>query len=386
MTQIDGGTARVRRRQIALLAALCLVLGACASPVRAIRVDWTAAHRDLTRSAIITGDPSWSSRGVLLERGLFDGYAAQPERALAELHRIMVAEKGEPSFRLAADLYNWGLTSAFASEDGSEVEPRAGTFDLPFGSIAVDFDPAELRAGNRELYRLVPIAELEVKGLAIRYRWPGIGAPLAASRRTIEGVAAAGLDMVAPKLQVPLTALLRIAQPGRALVDEESLLTATLELHLAWDGDSVTIAGEEVPIESEPTAALALTFTGMPIIQLELFGFLGRLAGLLADRPPLVSTTPYRPGLVPVVFVHGTASSVVRWAELYMPFQLTRLSTDLALNRDATRSPFMPTAVDNMSPRSPFIMGLQQIPVEPPIAAHSIIAVDGTGDGPPDAL
>jgi pimeloyl-ACP methyl ester carboxylesterase len=48
-----------------------------------------------------------------------------------------------------------------------------------------------------------------------------------------------------------------------------------------------------------------------------MFGFLGRLSGLLRTRPPLISTTPYRPGLIPVVFVHGTASSVVRWAEMY---------------------------------------------------------------------
>jgi pimeloyl-ACP methyl ester carboxylesterase len=31
----------------------------------------------------------------------------------------------------------------------------------------------------------------------------------------------------------------------------------------------------------------------------------------------LVSTRPYRPGLVPVVFVHGTGSSAMRWAEMY---------------------------------------------------------------------
>ena len=37
----------------------------------------------------------------------------------------------------------------------------------------------------------------------------------------------------------------------------------------------------------------------------------------MKERPPLVSTTPYRPGLIPVVFVHGTASSIVRWMELY---------------------------------------------------------------------
>ncbi len=126
--------------------------------------------------------------------------------------------------------------------------------------------------------------------------------------------------MVAPRLQVPLTALLRIAHARRSLV-EGRLLTATLELHLAWDAESISIDGEQVPLEREPTAALALTFTGIPVMEIETFGFLGRLSGLLADRPPLVSTTPYRPGLIPVVFVHGTASSVVRWAEMFNRLQ-----------------------------------------------------------------
>ena len=57
---------------------------------------------------------------------------------------------------------------------------------LPFGKIEVAFDPAAMRAGDRELYKFIPIAELEVYGLAMRYRWPGIGAPLAASSRPID--------------------------------------------------------------------------------------------------------------------------------------------------------------------------------------------------------
>ncbi len=308
----------MHQRRLVLLAALCLALGACTSPVRAVRVDRTVAHRDLTRSAVTTGEPSWPTRDVLLERGLVDAFGERPGVALADLHRAMVAAKGDPDLlfalaelsflhgeaaakrehhlaaavyahaflfpgegserpgpfdprlRLAADLYNWSLTAAFASKDGSEVVPRGGTFALPFGPIAVAFDPAELRAGNRELYRFIPVAELEVHGLAARYRWPGIGAPLAASTRPAEAENAS-FDLVAPRLQVPLTALLRISQARRALVDEQPL-AATLELHLTWDDDSVTIDGETVPLESEPTAALALTFTGVPITQLEMFG------------------------------------------------------------------------------------------------------------------
>jgi hypothetical protein len=537
--------------------------------VRAVRVDRTNAHRDLARSAITTGEPSWPTRDVLFEQGLFETFGKRPESALADLHRAMVAARGDqdhlfalaelsflhgqaaskpahqlaaavyayaflfpeggerppgpfdPRFRTAADLYNWGLATAFAAKDGSEVLPRGGTFELPFGWIEIAFDPADLRAGDRELYRFIPVAELEVHGLASRYRWPGIGAPLAASTRPIDP-SRPGRDMVAPRLQVPVTALLRIADARRTLVREQPL-TATLELHLVWNVESVSIAGTDVPLESEPTAALALTFTGVPIAQIEMLGLLGRLSGVLRERPPLVSTTPYRPGLVPVVFVHGTASSPVRWMEMYnrlladpeirsrfqfwffqydsgnpialsalrlrealvaavarldpegadpalrrmvlighsqggllvkmqvvssgdriwnavsrkpfdqmrlsdktrdlfrrgifvepvsevsrvvfictpqrgsfvagrniitnltrrllvLPSALTGVAADLARNRDvAVAGAFVPSAVDNMSPRHPFIRALQEIPVAPSVEAHSIIAVQGDG-------
>jgi hypothetical protein len=62
-----------------------------------------------------------------------------------------------------------------------------------------------------------------------------------------------------------------------------------------------------------------------------------------------------------------------------LPRTVTGLSADLARNANAAVSPFLPTAVDNMSPRSPFIQGLQNIPVAPSVKVHSIIAVEGDG-------
>jgi len=347
---------------VAALAATSLLLGACLSPVRAVRSDRTEAHRDLTRSVVTTGELSWETRDVLLERGLLDDYETAPEQAIATLHQELatsaspallyalaeasylhgeknhahehllaavvyawaflfpasadadVSSPFDPRFRGAADLYNFALSAAFASEDHETMQPRGGSFALPFGSIDVAFEPSELRAGSRELYDFVPSTELEVRGLAMRYRRPGIGAPLAASTRHVGD--GEETDMVAPRLRVPVTALLRVADARQSLVEGRPL-SATLELHLAWDDESVTIDGREVPLENEPSAALAYTFNGVPVVQLEIFGFFGRLTGLLAERPPLVSTTPYKPGLVPVVFVHGTASSPVRWAELF---------------------------------------------------------------------
>jgi hypothetical protein len=551
-----------------LLVVLGLSLAACASPVQAIRVDPKVVLGDLGRSAITTGEPSLPTRNVLFELGLFDTFDEHPDAALTEMHRAMVASGGDPDLlfalaelsflhgqslgernyqlaaavyayaflfpegagaapgrfdlrvRLAAELYNWGLVAWFMSEDGVEVNLRGGTFVLPFGSIEVAFDPASQRAGDRELYRLIPAAELHVEGLAMRYRWPGLGAPLAASNRPIDA-AKPGRDMVAPRLQVPLTALLRIPSARRALAEAQPL-TGTLEIHLAWDAESVSIGGEQVPLENEPSAALALSFTGVPVFELETFGLLGRLSAQLRDRPPLISVTPYRAGLIPVVFVHGTGSSVVRWAEMYnrlaadpeirsrfqfwffqydsgapialssmhlrealstavarldpegkdaalrqmilighsqggllvkmqvvstgdqlwnaiskkpldeleltaqsrdllhralfleplptvaraifictphrgsfvagrrilanltrsllaLPFTLTGLQGDIRRNAGALKVGFVPSAVDNMSPGHPFILGLQAIPVAPSVKVNSIIAVEGDG-------
>ena len=162
----------------------------------------------------------------------------------------------DPRLRIAADLYNWALTASFASKDGSEVVPRGGTFELPFGRIEVAFDPAALRAGDRELYRFIPI------GGAGGAR-PGHAVSLAGPRRPARrlhpahrfraaraghgGAAAPGAgDRPPPDPRGP--ARPRAGQP----------LTGTLELHLAWDAESVSIAGEQVPLENEPTAALAL--------------------------------------------------------------------------------------------------------------------------------
>jgi pimeloyl-ACP methyl ester carboxylesterase len=561
-------TASRGRPWVPIVLVVGLALGACAGPVGAKRVDPRVVLQDLGRSAITTEQPSWPTRNVLFEYGLFEIFDERPEEAINRLHRTMVGAGGDPDLlfalaemaflhgratdkreyylasavyawavlfpegagstpgrfdprgRVAAILYNLALTAAFASEDRQEVVPRGGTFALPFGPLEVRFDPAELQAGNRTLHRFTPVGELQVHGMAMRYRWTGLGAPLAAAIRP-EEAAPRGQDILSSRVQVPVTALLRMVQARQALVQEQPL-SATLELHLAWDAESVTIAGEQVPLEGEPTAALALTLTDAPVMEVELFGFMGRLSGILRDRPPLVSTTPYKPGLIPVVFVHGTASSVVRWAEMFnrlqadpeirsryqfwffsydsgnpialsalrlrealqaavtrldphgndpalrqmvlvghsqggllvkmqaistgdrlwnaassrpleeltltdetrdlfrrglflepmpavarvvfvatphrgsfvagrqivtnltrrllvLPFGLTGLAGELARNPGVLATTFVPSAVDNMSPRHHFIRTLQEIPIDPSVKAHSIIAVEGDG-------
>jgi pimeloyl-ACP methyl ester carboxylesterase len=218
----------------------------------------------------------------------------------------------DPRLRVACDIYNRGITGGLASEDGSEVKVRSGTFTLPFGLLDVEFDPADLVWADRRLVNFVPVAELDVRGLQTRYRWPGIGAPLAATLTPIEEGADFN-DFLAPWAKTLRTALVRFDDAREQL--PTGRLTARLELKAPIEAQTVTIEGREVPLEVEMSAALALMLAESPLWRQELAGFL-RGMGVVDEKSRLVALSPYSPGRIPLVLVHGTASSAGRWAQL----------------------------------------------------------------------
>src|SRR5262249_26850006 len=72
-----------------------------------------------------THQPEWYlASAVYAYAFLFPGPSAPADERPGEL---------DPRSRMAADLYNRGLTEAFASKDGSQVLLRAGVYPLPFG-------------------------------------------------------------------------------------------------------------------------------------------------------------------------------------------------------------------------------------------------------------
>jgi hypothetical protein len=153
------------------------------------------------------------------------------------------------------------------------------------------------------------VAELEVEGLRNRYRYPGIGAPLAANQIATEP----GKGLAVAKGKVPVTAVLLMEGLFQQLSTGQ--IQASLELHVAYDEQAIAINGQTVPLEIESTSALAASLSESPVWERELKGF---FLGDLATRKPtqLAGLQPYRPGRIPVVFVHGTASSAGRWAEM----------------------------------------------------------------------
>lgn len=368
-------TPRLRERVVGVVAgavsaslricfvAAALAVAGCATPVGVGHVGSQAVHRELTGNVLTTGELSQFTENALRQRGVGELAETDAAAAVAELHAAAVnselrpddlfalaelsfahgASGGgqpfylasvvyayaflfpegagdppspfDPRFRWAVDLYNRALTNAFKSADGRAFEPRGGRFGLPAGDeIEVAFDDRQLIWSERRLTDFVPVGEFEIWGLQNRYRYPGLGAPLAAG--TIPLHQETGFQ-VAPRLKLSATALLRIPDARRQLLtnDDPGRLQASLELYPLSVTEDVEIAGETVPLETEPSAALAYTLSDPAIWATELRGFL--LGDLLRDRPSqLVSMQPYVPGRIPVVLVHGTASSVGRWADM----------------------------------------------------------------------
>ena len=266
-----------------------LLAAGCATPVGVERVDAGTAQRQLTTNALTADELSPSARNVLRRWVLSDRYDDDPAGAIAALHTIVTDGRGDedevitlaemaylyaektrqrpyflgaaiysfaflfpeqglqppspydPRLRLAADLYSLGIIHAFASADDTTVEFKNGNYQLPFGWVQVAVNPSGFEAHNRRVVALTPVEDVAVRGLANRYRHPGIGAPLAAATEPV--VAERGMQ-VAPRMKLPMTAVLRLDRPRRQLAQRQ--LHATLDLYNTHDVDTTSIAGKAV--------------------------------------------------------------------------------------------------------------------------------------------
>ena len=346
---------------------VALLAAACATPVGISRVDTQTAHHLLTENAVATGRPSERAQVMLRRFGLLERFADLPADALATLHHDFVTRGGDerlfalaelsflhaarsgerphylaaavyayallfpgpehgpaldpsdPRLRLAYDLYNLGLAEGLRRPDGDEVDLTPGIRPLPFGWLRVDVDPTGFDWLGYRLERFVPSSTLAVRGLRNRYRHPGIGASLVAglaSQEAAAGVTAA--RRIGERTRLPVTAFLRIEDPRGSLAGGD--IEGRLEVYPTDRATTVEVDGLARPLEYDPTAALALWLEESPVWELERAGFLGNavISRSSRDRAQdgLYLLEPYRADRIPVVLVHGTASSPARWAEL----------------------------------------------------------------------
>jgi pimeloyl-ACP methyl ester carboxylesterase len=361
VSRAGGARGRLVRAVAIGAVVLPIATAACSGPITASRIDAGTVHQRLTQSALSSGELTNFTRNVLLQTNLDELFEDQPAKALERLHDVAVSGSGwpgalfaaaeasflhaqrtghrpyflaatlyawtylfpedradapspfDPRFRLAANIYNRGLTAALDALKGEQLAVREGPLELPFGTLTIAFDRAQLTWQGRRMTGFTPIAEFDVSGLRAYYREPGIGAPLAASLAPPADQARLN-DLLRPELTLPVTALLRLPHSRTGLAYGQ--LRGTLELHVPEDSDVVDIGGQRVPLESEPTAVLAYSLADSPIWDQEYRRFF-QVLQFRGEQSELYATVPHRHGRTPVVFVHGTASSFGRWAEMY---------------------------------------------------------------------
>jgi hypothetical protein len=348
---------------IGLVGWLVLIASGCATPIGVDYVEPSVAYHSLTANVLSTEQPSSFSARELMNLNLYQLFEEDPQKALAEMHAglapegdedrvfalaelsFLYAEKSgdrsyylaavvyayafllpekhgtppkgiDPRLRWAADIYNQALSRAAKSSDEAYAIPMGGKFKLPFGELTVTFNEADLIWAGYRMKDFIPAADIEVRGLRNRYRIPGIGSALAASLEPTEAAASNQYDYIPPRLKIPVTAFLRLDDPRGAL--KSGKLSGKLEFYTPDSARSLKVDGVNVPIEFETTSALALTLEGSPVWDFEIAGFRSGdfTIGDQKRTEGLFMLQPHRIGRMPVVLVHGTASSPARWAEL----------------------------------------------------------------------
>ena len=364
MTQDKPSRPMWHRATLMVWIGLLILLAGCATPIQVERVNPSDVQRELTSNVISTGQISPETQIVLQQRGLWQLYPNDPQAAIAILHRAVVngeaspntvfalaemsfryaehtdnqpyylaaavyafaflfpndraqrPDEFDPRVRIATDIYNRSLTSTFASADRSRVVFSSGTYELPFGTIDIVFDSATARWGHLVLSDdFTPADELRITGLRSRYRYYGIGASLAADVSSDAKEAGFQVD---PYLKVPVTALLRVDLAPRDFA--QGHLHGRIDLYPVHDASEVRVDGQSVPLQGDPSAAFAYGLSDPNIWRSEYAGF---LRGDFFDRAPsqLVALQPFAPDQIPAVFIHGTASSAGRWANLINDLQ-----------------------------------------------------------------
>ncbi len=344
--------------RLVLVSAVLAFLAACAAPVDVRRADVADVYRESTSYALNDGKLSDDVRVTLERAGLDRAFDDDPVDAVRRMHAlalagdrrdrlyalsemcVLAAEQSkdrrlhlasavyadlflfgggpEPPpgpfderFRRACSLYGVGLARAFSDDEVDLFQPPEGLVLLPVGAVEVAKTALPLRIGDIAFDKLHPAVGMRVEGFRARdVRW-GIGAPLVARRQA--GTATKESHRhIWPNSAFAVTAFLRIDG------DLEDLSAGTvrgrLEFHRPTETRDVVVNGRTVPLEFDVTAPLAWELAESKPWKQEFSAF------LMGDRSGVKNrvflTEPYQPGRVPVVFVHGTASSPARWAEI----------------------------------------------------------------------
>ncbi|HWY30668.1 MAG TPA: hypothetical protein VNX46_07950, partial [Candidatus Acidoferrum sp.] len=338
-----------------------LALAGCTTPIGADKVSPRVAYQHLNRNALNSSHCSPDTMRVLHRYDLEGAFANNPDATLAKLQSIACTDDrrdllyalselnylnadrqsrsvkpgvsthardsyfasaiyaylylfGEGNgaapnpfdvrFRTAGDLYNRGLAQGLMIDTNAQVALDSGSRETPPGVVVVQFTQPGFPWSLDLINEFYSADEFVVRGLSTRNRDSGLGAPLIAVSKKV--------SRYQEQLHAPATVFLRVNGDVRDW--SAGRLTAALELYSAFDATQVEVNGRSVPLQNDTTAPIAQGLNNSAVWQLGLAQF---FSADLQDKTGIRRMEPYTPGQIPVVFVHGTASSPVWWAEMW---------------------------------------------------------------------
>jgi pimeloyl-ACP methyl ester carboxylesterase len=358
----EPGFVAVTRFAVVFVALSAFLLTGCVSPIGADRVSTRQAYAQVEGSALRTGKPSADTVSILHRYDLDLLAENRPDEAVRLLHDKAVAigerdllfalselsfaagehirrsvkpwdprdardyylgsavyawlflfDNGKdalPSpfdrrFREACNFYNYSLGLALTGSKSTNgiVQLESGRRRLPVGEIEVRLEQEMQASPFADCEKFLIADQFRVRGLSVRNRGAGLGTPLIAVRPTDPtwGV----------HRSVPGTALLRLKGSLADLSANKS--AASLEVYSSFERLNVTIGESKIPLETDLTTYRAYNLSQSRIWKL---GRLAFLAPAEHIRSQLILNQPYEPDKIPVIFVHGTFSSPVTWAEM----------------------------------------------------------------------
>jgi pimeloyl-ACP methyl ester carboxylesterase len=350
------------------LAAALMMLSGCLTPIGADKVSAYQAYRHLHQNALNSSECSAETMKVLHRYNLDEAFEKNPDATLAKLQALACTDdrrdilyalselnyqnaerqrrsvkpgvprlarnsyfasaiyaylylfggshEAPPSpfdirVRVAGDLYNWGLAQGLIVNTNAQVQLTAGPRDTPPGPVAVKFTQGGIPFDLKLVKAFYSADEFTVRGLSVRNRDSGLGAPL---------IAVTGkTGKFKESINAPATVFLRVN--GNIRDWSAGTMTATLELYSAFDAETVDVNGLSVPLQTDTTAPIAYGLNNSPIWNLGLSQF---FSAAFKDKTGIRRMQPYMTNRIPVVFVHGTASSPVWWAEMWNTLRADR--------------------------------------------------------------
>lgn len=341
------------------LVPLILLFQGCGGAIGTKDVGFRQAYKQININAFLGRDYSATSKNVLQRYNMVSLFDSDPVRCLKELHRkietdnrrdllfalaelsyytakytlrdlddsplpenrsyylstaiyayyyLLDETRNKPAnpynrlYRLACDLYNISLAEALSNIKGNLVI-KSGSRKLPFGEIALTLDAKNFPISLEQVGRIVAADRLDIYGLSKRNRDAGLGVPfIAVGKKTAE---------LPIRSSSPGTLFLRMDNNIKRL--ETGSLKGELDLFAPFDRTHVKVAGKKIPLESDLSAQLAYNLNQPALWQLDITAF---FMGKSLIPTGLYFTKPFNPKQIPVVFVHGTASSPVWWAEM----------------------------------------------------------------------